>query len=600
MKQSLFFVLTVICVSFASCSKNESKGIEFVPYQETEKGQWCMISPNGEVLFSEEFKNIPTVAQEGRFMVKNDNGLWEIYTAEAKPQKVGAEYLYATSFKDGKALVAERNGYVTIIDKEGKEVKILDKIGNKIVDAVGAFSEGYAVYKTGDYYGAIDNEGKEVIKPNYIALNQCSDGKFVGVNKRYEKEFGKENTIFSYDILDTNGKVLFSVSKEKYSDIGSIFVDGLIPVATKIDGEECWGLINDKNEVIVKPSAKIKQILDARNGKFIYNNGEGCGMMNIEGEVLIRAKYEHLSFEGSNRMFAITEKTVKSFDYKCKLIDEEDNRIGDEEFSYFYSFLNFDGKHAFVKISDKMWSIIDVEGKQLPKLPDMVNIGTSTGDTEVFNDHIDFSELFKEMKLGTNQVDEFSLEKTTAKDAAKVKEKYNPELGNNEHSVSDPYWYNYIRTISYDKTFNKVETTIGVTFPDYMSRGVYRTEHENYGYFTYSHDVLSGYEFNNIKPNILIAVFSESGILNGKLKLLHNALNEHIKKLGGKIEKSNENAAVYTISKDIRVLLYNKDNKINMIWGDIKPVNEIDINEYSDNKAVKPVEDTDDIPEVVD
>lgn len=554
-----------------------------------------MISPNGEVLFSEEFKNIPTVAQEGRFMVKNDNGLWEIYTAEAKPKKVGAEYLYATSFKDGKALVAERNGYVTIIDKEGKEVKILDKIGNKIVDAVGAFSEGYAVYKTGDYYGAIDNEGKEVIKPNYVALNNCCDGKFIGVDKKYQNEYGKENTIFSYDIIDTNGKVLFSVSKEKYSDIGPNFVDGLIPVATKIDGEECWGLINDKNEVIVKPSAKIKKILDIRGKKFIYNNGEGCGLMNIEGEVLIRAKYEDLSFEGSNRMFAITEKTAKSFDYKCKLIDEEDNRIGDEEFSYFYSFLIFDGKHAFVKVSDKMWSIIDVEGKQLPKLPDMVNIGTSTGDTEVLNDHIDFSELFKEMKLGTNQVDEISLEKITPKDAAKILEKYNPEIGNSEHPVSDPYWYTDIGTIIYAKTFNKVETVIGVSFPDYMSRRVYRTEHEDYGYFTYSHDVLSGYEFNNIKPNTLIAVFSESGILNGKLKLLYNALNEHVKKLGGKIEKSNENAAVYTISKDVRVLLFNEDRKINMIWGNLGPVNEIDINAFSDKKADKPVEDTDSV-----
>ena len=121
--------------------------------------------------------------------------------------------------------------------------------------------------------------------------------------------------------------------------------------------------------------------------------------MNIDGENLIRAKYEMLSFEESNRMFAITEKTQKSFDYKCKLIDEEDNKIGDEEFSYYYSFTNFDGKHAFVKVSDKMWSIIDIDGKQLQKLPDMVNIGTSTGDTSIKNDHMDFDELFKEQIL---------------------------------------------------------------------------------------------------------------------------------------------------------------------------------------------------------
>lgn len=593
-KISLFLV--IIGTIIVSCNKEANLGVEYVPYQETEKGQWCMISPSGEVLFSEEFKNTPTVAQEGRFMVKNDNNLWEIYTAEAKPKKVGGEYLYATCFKDGKALVSERNGYVTIIDIDGKEVKTLDKIDNKIVDAVGAFNEGYAVFKTGNYYGAIDNEGKEVIKPNYVSLNPCHDGKFVGVDKKYEKEYGKENTIYSFDIIDTNGKVLFSISKEKYTNIGSNFVEGLISVATKIDGEECWGLINDKNEVIVKPSAKIKQILDIRDGKFIYNNGEGCGLMSIEGENLIRAKYEHLTFEGSNRMFAITEKTIKSYDYKCRLIDEEDNRIGDEEFSYYYSFKNFDGNHAFVKVSDKMWSIIDVEGKQIPKLPDMVNIGISTGDIEVMNDHIDFSELFKEMKLGANSVDGITLKKTTPKEAAQIKELYNPELGNSEHPISDPYWYDNINMISYDKTFNKVETQIGLSFPDYMSRKVYRTEYENYGYFTYSHDVLSGYEFNDNKAKMLFVVFSESGILNGKIKLLQNALNDHVKKLGGKLEKSNENAAVYTISKDNRVILFKKDDKFNMVWGDLLPVEKLDIDVYVDsNKNETPTVDTDSI-----
>lgn len=600
MKKNLFLI-AVLGTILVSCEKKGNIGVEYVPYQETEKGQWCMISPAGEVLFSEEFKNEPTVVKDGLFMVKNDKDLWEIYTAEAKPKKVGGEYLYATCFEDGIALVAEQNGYVTIINKEGKEVKVLDKIGNKIVDEVGAFREGFALYKTGDFIGAINREGKEIIKPDYVALNPCHDGKFIGVNMKYEKEFSKKDGKFSYDIIDTNGKLLFSISNEKYSKIGSFFVDGLLPIAIKQDGEECWGIINDKNEVIVKPTSKIKNILDISGKKFIYSNGEGVGLMNIDGENLIRAKYEMLSFEESNRMFAITEKTQKSFDYKCKLIDEEDNKIGDEEFSYYYSFKNFDGKHAFVKVSDKMWSIIDIDGKQLQKLPDMVNIGTSTGDTSIKNDHMDFDELFKEMKLGLNSVDGLTLHKTSAKEAAKIKEDNSTEAGHSEHPVSDPYWYDMTNILAYKKTFNKVGTEIMIGFPDYISRKTYRTQNEDYGYFTYRREVFSGYEFNNVVADRLGMEFSDSGILKGKSKLLLNAIKEHLKKLGGKLEKSNDNAAVFTLGEDNRAFIYIEDNKVYLLWGNLKPVAELDIDKYGNLKDVSaPAEDTDSIMEVVD
>ncbi|MBR2204939.1 MAG: WG repeat-containing protein [Prevotella sp.] len=584
-----------------SCEKSENLGVEYVPYQETEKGQWCMISPAGEVLFSEEFKNEPTIAKDGRFMVKNDEGLWEIYTAEAKPKKVGGEYLYATCFEDGIALVAEQNGYVTIINKEGKEVKVLDKIGNKIVDEVGAFSEGYALYKTGDFIGAINREGKEIIKPDYVALNPCHDGKFIGVNMKYEKEFGKKDGKFSYDIIDTNGNILFSISNEKYSNIGSFFIDGLLPIAIKQDGEDCWGIINDKNEVIVKPTSKIKGISDISGKKFIYSNGEGYGLMNIDGENLIRAKYEMLSFDESNRLFAITEKTQKTYDYKCRLIDEEDNRIGDEEFSNYYSFKNFDGKHAFVKVGDKMWSIIDIDGKQLQKLPDMVNIGVSTGDNSIKNDHVDFAELFKEMKLGANSVDGLTLHKTTAKEAAKIREDNSPREGNSEHPVSDPYWYDVTNLLGYNKTFNKVEVKIVIGFPDFISRKVYRTQNEDYGYFTYRHEVFSGYEFNNLVGDRFAVEFSDSGILKGKSKQLLNAINEHMKMIGGKLEKSNDNAAVFTLGKDNRAISSREDNKVILVWGNLKPVEELNIDKYTNIENVSaPAEETDTIAEVVD
>ena len=74
MKKNLFLI-AVLGTILVSCEKRGNMGVEYVPYQETEKGQWCMISPAGEVLFSEEFKNEPTVVKDGLFMVKNDKDL---------------------------------------------------------------------------------------------------------------------------------------------------------------------------------------------------------------------------------------------------------------------------------------------------------------------------------------------------------------------------------------------------------------------------------------------------------------------------------------------------------------------------------------------
>lgn len=581
-KVLLLFVFGSLLVT--SCSKDESRGVEYVPYQETDDGQWSMISPSGEVLFSEEFKNAPTVAKEGRFMVKNETGLWEIYSAQAKPQKIGGEYAYASCFENGKALVSERNDYIKIIDLDGKELKKLDKIGNKVVDAISAFSEGYAVYQTGDFYGVIDDSGNEVIKPDYLILYSCSDGKFIGINKKYEKEYDKKEgkKKLAYDVLDTKGKKLFEISTDKYTNIGTRFIDGLLTVAVEKDGKECWGLINDKNEVVIKPADKIKGISDIKGKRFVYNNGEGYGVMNLEGENIVRAKYDFLYFDVSNRLVAITEKTKNSFNYECKFIDDADNQIGEDKYVSINPFAHFDGKHSFVKVSDRIWSIVDKDGKQIEKLPDIVNINLSFGDNEIINDHVDFAALFSEMKLSENGVDGLSFE-TTPIEAVKHAIKNDALTGNEKHPASDPYWFDYTRNVIYPKVFFKVDCIIAASFPGNLSRQTYRNETEYFYGYAFNRKVPSGYAFNTFKANSFLISFRNTGKMTGKLELLLKELKAHFKK-NGKLEKENNGAAVYTINEKNRAMVYMEEDAVRVIWGDIKDVKELDIDQYKNTK----------------
>ena len=592
MKKSLCMLL-ILCAAFTSCSKDESKGVEYVPFQETDDGQWSMMSPGGEVLFMEEFKNAPTVVKEGRFMVKNESGLWEIFTAEAKPQKIGKEYAYASCFENGRALVSERNDYVKIIDKDGNELKKLDKIGNKIVDAVSSFSEGYAVYQTGDLYGAIDDDGKEVIKADYLVLWGCSDGKFIGVNKKYEKEFDKKDgkKKVTYDVIDTSGKVLFQINSDKYSNSGTRFIDGLLTVAVERDGKECWGLINDKNEVVVKPADKIKGISDIKGEFFVYNNGEGYGLMNLKGENVIRAKYDFLYFDVDDRLVAVSEKTKKSYDYECKFIDHEDNQIGEDKYVSINPFLNFDGKHSFVKVSDRIWSVVNLDGKQVEKLPDIVNINLSFGDTEILNDHVDFAALFSEMKLGENTLDGMELFKTTAQEAVERRAEIEPWHGTDEHPATDPYWFTYEQNTSYIQSYSKVKALVFAGFPTDISSRTYRNKVEYYYGYAFTSKEPSGYAFNNTKVNMFGVSFSNKGKMAGKSELLLKELKAHFKKFGT-VEKENNGAMVLTINEKNRAKLFMDEDGVTVIWGDIKNVKDIDISEYENVKEKVVIDQT--------
>ena len=354
-------LLALLLLGLVSCADKSERVIQGIPFQETKDGKWSMISmEDGQVLFSEEFKEAPTVAIEGRFMVKNKEGLWEIYTAEKKPKKVGKEYVSATRFFEGHALVVERNKPVSIIDKEGQTLKVLDKIDGKTVTKVASFSEGYAVYRTDKYFGVIDTDGKSVIPANYCYISSCSDGKFIAIDKKYEQEVekGEKEKVKIY-VLDTKGKKLFEFSGGKYDDISEPgFQDGYSGVAIKKDDKKCWGIINDKGEEVVKPSEKIEEVGTIHGDKFIYKKEDEYGLMNMKGEVLIRAKYDVLYFDGDN-LWAGQKVDGKELNFKYKYINEKDEEIFKEDYKEAFRFDLFGDKYTVVKESDTQYTLID-------------------------------------------------------------------------------------------------------------------------------------------------------------------------------------------------------------------------------------------------
>lgn len=378
-------VMVLACLTLSSCSKQKSAEIEYFPYESGSR-MYGMLSVDGKILFEDEFKNAPTVVRDGRFFVLNSDYLWEMYTATEHPKKVGSEYAYATTFRNGRALVAEMDKPVTIIDVDGKVVKKLDKIEGKEVAKVLPFSsDGYAIFKTvDDMFGVIDNDGDCTLKPVYSFLERVGDGVFLGYDKKVKEaiEEGKNNV--NLPLMSATGKVLYEISKatlEKYADIKEP-CECKIPVATRIDGEKAWGLIDLNGEVLVKPSLKIGRIGEIKGDLFTFENDGEWGLMNMKGETLIRAKYEELMLDSDGKVLA------KVDDKKWKLIDSNDNQIGEDTYEEICPFSLLDGKHAFVAFGKNDFAFIDRNGKvletTLPNIKDIRGI-TNEGNEVVLS-----------------------------------------------------------------------------------------------------------------------------------------------------------------------------------------------------------------------
>ena len=580
----LFCSIVLLCMS---CSKEQGQHVQFIPFQESDNSLWGMISPSGNVLFNEEFKEKPTVVRDNRFMVRNADGLWEIYTADEKPQKIGSEYAFASMFKDGKALVSEKGKCVSLIDTDGKTIKVLDKVDGKVVDGVEPYSEGYAIFKSDKYFGVIDENGNKVINPDYLRMYSCSDGKFIALHKKYEKEAKKDSAAnLKFDVINTSGKVLFSISMNKYKDFGGGFQNGCLDVYLEAKNEKCGGIINDKGEVVIKPTSKIKKVGQIRNSYFTYNNGDGWGVMNFKGETVIRAKYDILYFASDEIMVAMTKKDGGSQEFKY--VNMKDEMIGSDTYDDAYPFYMLDGSHAIVKVSSSMFSIVDLNGKQVEKLPDMVHVGFSEGDMFVESDYVDMKKLVSSFNISEDGVDGLSFKSTPLQVVKYYATTDACWRGDKDHPSTDPYWYTLDDDLTYWKNIMGVMPDITVNFNGDIARRNYRSKRVidyTYGDWYWYHDekIPTGISFTNAGIKSFKVKFDNSGKLRLKLCEVFSELASRFKNMG-KLEKENNGAVVVTLKNGKRALVAMEKDNVFALWGDIKQVKDINIDEYKDVK----------------
>lgn len=552
MRKYLLLILVLVFISLLSSCQKEESVAEYIPFRSEKDGKWGFINLDGDVLLEDEFKSEPTIVSNDRFFAKNKAGYWEMYIADKKARQIGKEYVQAGAFIEDVAPVVEKGRAIDFIDKNGKVKFTLGNVDGVAITSCRNFIDGVAIFKCGGYYGAIDASGNVVIKPDYLALEPAKDGKLVGIHSKYKET--EDRAKVKITVLDTSGKVLSEFALDRILESLDYFSDGVLAVAKKdTDGNNYWGLINDKGEWVLHASHKIRAIKGMRNGKFIFSDGEECGLMDFNGEVLIRPKYSDIKFTGANQLFVLDDH----IDPQWKLITEEEDVISPNEFDEVYP---LPGDKYFVKDDGDSWIIVDDKGKEVKTKVDIYEFSYNQGDTEFESQYLDFTSFINELHIKKDGLLGLNLTMEVA-DVIKSFSFLYKQYGEGDFS-NNASSYRYSNDISVDLNFNNVKFQIAALFDDNVTD------------YTFS----SG--FSNISPNQISVTFYNEKQLKGHLSQLTRSLKAKLKKVGT-IVKETEYALIVA-SGNAYYLVGNDGDKVYLNYGNLD-VNAINLNMFTNS-----------------
>lgn len=223
------------------------------------------------------------------------------------------KYEACGEFVDGLAYVGhivkpnvmyEGGGYKHVqgfIDKTGK---LVIPVKYDVADGMEGgdyknFSEGLVLtYKNG-LYGYMDKQQKLVIPHKYEHALDFSDGAAVVL----------DNGLFG--AIDKTGKVIVPI---KHIYVGS-FSSGLAPIAVENSkGENRYGFINKKGEVVIKPVwmevyGFSESLAAVRLGN---DNASKWGVINTKGDYVVKPKHDEVLIQAESDEFAFDSGYYRS------------------------------------------------------------------------------------------------------------------------------------------------------------------------------------------------------------------------------------------------------------------------------------------------
>lgn len=356
---SLMFAMGAVCAaSLTSCSSNDSLDAEYIPVKESRSGNWSFYAPNGDIVCQDEFKNIPSPVINGYFYAEESNGSYTLYKMGDKPEAVtDCDGLVDVGFMyNGIVPIVKMDARISYVNSNGEVKFTIEPIGGKeVVYAQSYASEGMIAVATEDRkWGYLNSNGEVVIAPKYGYASPFNNG----------LAMVRLDGIIS--AIDKQGEVVFKL-KEGYNSYNT-FKNGYL-LANDPNGKLV--LVNEKGEVAYKFKEGIYKIYDYNKEYAIYRNGDGVGVMTLDGEVIIKpGKYHNISF--------ITDNTfIADKDSKSVIINTEG-----EVTTTFDETVRYDKNFGYYTIESTTCTFIDEDGKE-KKNASFFRLGDFSADKEL-------------------------------------------------------------------------------------------------------------------------------------------------------------------------------------------------------------------------
>lgn len=258
-------------------------------------------------------------------------GIWG-YIDKTGRYVIGPEFSGANFFFGGLAVVTDREGKKTLIDKKGKAVlRSQDDINFWVSDEKPPFSHGPVGVKVGEKWGYVDRQGRLVIEPRYDFAGAFVDGAAI-VGSGGEKHY-----------IDKTGKVLFDSQLVP----GSYFVNGLAEAGK--DGR--YGIIDRSGTFVVPAEFDGVGLPYFHEGLQSVRKGDKWGFIDRKGRMVIPPAYDRaFIFQDGLAQVIVKEK--------IGFIDKTGNMVVEP---IYVRAANFSGGTAFVQKGGK-WGVIDRTG----------------------------------------------------------------------------------------------------------------------------------------------------------------------------------------------------------------------------------------------
>lgn len=320
---------------------------EYISVQLDDSKMWSLLDVNkGEMVFTDEFFAPVTSVEKGAFFMQTDEGSFDLYRLSDTKNKLNRDsYTFVTNFnKHGYAIVRVKSEPWQIIDTKGSTIATLDKNANI---SSGFSDDGLAVFVNKDgLCGFVNEQGQITITPKFKAVRPFCDGVAVVLSKN---EGGKAY----FDVIDTRGETLFKFNTGQYSDISDYHQNH----AFAVEGDHIVLLDKQGQKVAAVGSGSSISDLSYSDGKFIYSDGEFYGVKDLEGNILLRAKYNKLQFVGGSKLLA------RSSNGKYGVVNPADDVVMPFE----YNQLTYVAPGRYLTYSGSLQVLINEKGKEICK-----------------------------------------------------------------------------------------------------------------------------------------------------------------------------------------------------------------------------------------